>query len=94
MIAKSSGSHYYVSMERSITATDANREFSRLLNEVAGGETYVVTTRGKPMIKMVPIDGAEADRVERNRKLRLLLDELAERPVQNLGRVTRDDGYE
>lgn len=81
-------------MERSISATDANREFSRVLNEVASGETYVVTTRGRPVIKMVPIDGPEADRVEKNRKLKRLLDELSERPVQNLGRVTRDDGYE
>lgn len=81
-------------MERSISATDANREFSRVMNEVARGETYVVTARGKPMIRMVPIEGDDADRADRNRKMKALLDKLAERPVQNLGRVTRDDGYE
>lgn len=64
------------------------------MNEVARGETYVVTARGKPMIKMVPIDEDQAEREEKNRRMRALLDELAERPVQNLGRVTRDDGYE
>ncbi len=81
-------------MERSISATDANREFSRVLKEVANGETYVVTAHGKPMIKMVPVPAGEADRIERNRKKRALLDRLAQQPAMNLGRVTRDDGYE
>ena len=81
-------------MERTITATEANREFSRVFNEVANGETYVVTARGKPVIRMVPVALDEADRAEKNRKLRALLDRLAKEPVRNLGRVTRDDGYE
>lgn len=81
-------------MERTITATEANREFSRVFNEVANGETYVVTARGKPVIKMTPITLDEADRAEKNRKLKALLSRLSREPVRNLGRVTRDDGYE
>lgn len=81
-------------MERSISATDANREFSRLLSEVAAGKTYIVTSRGKPVARVEPIKADEADRAQRTRRLRAYLDELAQRPVQNLGRVTRDDGYE
>lgn len=81
-------------MERTITATDANREFSRLLNEVANGETYVVTARGKPVIKMTPVTSDEADRAKRNRKMRALLDRMAKMPLRHAGRITRDDGYE
>jgi len=81
-------------MERTITATDANREFSRLLNEVANGETYVVTARGKPVVKMVPVSAEEADREARKQRLKAYLKEISRRPVSNLGKITRDDGYE
>jgi prevent-host-death family protein len=81
-------------MDRSISATDANREFSRVLNEVASGQTYVVTTRGKPVMRMVPVDRDEADEAGRRARLKAFLEELAKHPAQNLGRVVRDDGYE
>lgn len=81
-------------MERTITATDANREFSRLLNEVANGETYVVTARGKPVVKMVPVSAEEADREARKQRLTAYLKEISRRPVSNLGKITREDGYE
>ena len=81
-------------MERIISATDANREFSRVLKEVASGETYVVTSHGKPAIRMTPVTSDEADRAERNRKMRALLDRLAKMPLRHAGRITRDDGYE
>ena len=81
-------------MERLISATDANREFSRVLNEVANGATYVVTARGKPTIRMVPVTSDDADLAERKRRLKTLLDRLAKQPAQNFGRVTREDGYE
>lgn len=81
-------------MERTITATDANREFSRLLNEVANGETYVVTARGKPVVKMVPVSAEETDREARKQRLKAYLKEISRRPVSNLGKITRDDGYE
>ncbi|CAN5376629.1 hypothetical protein BH10PSE2_BH10PSE2_26300 [soil metagenome] len=81
-------------MERSISATDANREFSRVLNEVAAGETYIVTSRGKPVAKMAPLRPDEVDQGERQRRLHALLDELAKLPLMHAGRITRDDGYE
>jgi prevent-host-death family protein len=83
-----------VAMERTITATEANREFSRVFNEVANGETYVVTARGKPVIRMVPVSAEETDREARKQRLKTYLEEISKRPVSNLGRVTRDDGYE
>ena len=40
-------------MERTITATEANREFSRIFREVASGESYVVTAHGKLMVFLI-----------------------------------------
>ena len=81
-------------MERTITATEANREFSRLLGEVAGGDTYVVTAHGKPVVRMTPVRETSHDAGERQRRLRALLDDMARLPLRHAGRVTRDDGYD
>lgn len=81
-------------MERTISATDANREFSRLLGEVAAGQTFVVTSHGKPVARLVPLQADVSDRAERARKMRELLDQMARLPLRHAGRITRDDGYE
>lgn len=81
-------------MERTISATDANREFSRLLGEVAAGQTYVVTSHGKPVARLEPVRQEAADEAERRRRLEALLDEMARLPLRHAGRITRDDGYE
>jgi prevent-host-death family protein len=81
-------------MERSISATEANREFSRVLSEVSGGATYIVTSHGKPVAKMVPVTAEPADEAEKRRRLHALLDEMAKLPLVHAGRITRDDGYD
>lgn len=81
-------------MERVISATEANRDFSKLLAEVAAGETFVVTSHGKPVAKLAPVQASDADRAQRARKMRELLDEMAKLPLRHAGRITRDDGYE
>ncbi|HRO32563.1 MAG TPA: type II toxin-antitoxin system prevent-host-death family antitoxin [Brevundimonas sp.] len=81
-------------MERTISATDANREFSRLMGEIAGGESYVVTSRGKPVMRMTPVQPVGETAAERRQRMRALLETLASLPVRNAGRVNRDDGYE
>ena len=81
-------------MGRTISATDANREFSRLLGEVAAGQTFVVTSHGKPVARIVPLQADDSDRAERARKMRELLDQMARLPLRHAGRITRDDGYE
>ena len=48
-------------MEKVVSAADANRRFSDLLRGVRKGRTYVVTSHGRPVAKIVP---AETD--ERN----------------------------
>ena len=43
-------------MERAISASDANQRFSELLREVQEGESFVVTSRGRPVAKVMPVD--------------------------------------
>jgi prevent-host-death family protein len=45
-------------MARTISARDANQRFSELLAHAAGGETVVITRRGKPVAQLVPYDAA------------------------------------
>lgn len=47
-------------MEELIPAADANRHFSRLLRRVRDGHSYVVTSHGQPVAKLVPISVAVA----------------------------------
>jgi len=48
-------------MDESIAAAVANRNFSRLLRRVREGRSYVVTSHGEPVAKLVPVDVAVRD---------------------------------
>jgi prevent-host-death family protein len=39
---------------KTVTARQANQQFSRLLGEVAAGEEVVITHRGKPVATIIP----------------------------------------
>lgn len=41
---------------KAITSTEANREFSKLLRAVAQGESIQITSRGRPVAALTPID--------------------------------------
>ena len=43
-------------MDRAVSASDANQRFSELLREVQEGENFIVTSRGRPVAKITPID--------------------------------------
>jgi prevent-host-death family protein len=74
-----------------ISAADANRQFSRVLREVREGRTYVVTSHGRPVARIVPADGrAHAD----GAALDTFLARLEEQPVSTIGSWTRDELYE
>jgi prevent-host-death family protein len=48
---------------KTVSARDANQGFSRLLAEAAAGEEILITRRGRPVARLVPVAGpAEADR--------------------------------
>jgi prevent-host-death family protein len=78
-------------MEKAISAADANRNFSKLLRGVRGGQSYVVTSHGKPVAKIVPA-GAHAGAEGRSRAA--LLTRLRSEPVVDIGRWSRDELYE
>ena len=57
-------------MASSVSAADANRDFSKLLRTVRDGATVVITSHGKPVAKIIPF--ATGDRVREAAKTRLL----------------------
>jgi prevent-host-death family protein len=78
-------------MEKPVSAADANRKFSKLLRAVREGQSYVVTSHGKAVAKIVPVEkdggttrGARAG----------LLKRLRSEPVVTIGRWSRDELYE
>lgn len=82
-------------MEKTVSAADANRRFSELLRGVRQGRTYVVTSHGKPVAKLVPADSesANADAARDALLERLRTQKLPNGANPNL-RWTRDELYE
>jgi prevent-host-death family protein len=78
-------------MDETISAADANREFSRLLRGVREGNSYVVTSHGRPVARIVPFAETTAAREKARQDL---LDRLRSQPVVNAGRWTRDELYD
>lgn len=76
-------------MERAITASEANQHFSELLRDVVNGQSFTVTSRGRPVARVLPVD-----RDEERRSVRRLLKFLANLPVRHSGNWSRDDLYE
>jgi prevent-host-death family protein len=78
-------------MKKTITVTDANREFSKLIKAVKKGNSFVVTSHGEAVARITPVD---RDTEEGERKKKEFLDYLRAKPVRNIGRWTRDELYE
>jgi prevent-host-death family protein len=78
-------------MEESVSAADANRKFSLILRHVREGQSYTVTSHGRPVARIVPADKRE--RVVSGARA-VLLARLERQPVVNAGRWTRDELYE
>jgi prevent-host-death family protein len=77
-------------MEKPISAADANREFSRLLQGVKKGNSYIVTSHGAPVAKIAPV-AASSRLAEKARAL--LLARLEAQPVVEISRWTREELY-
>lgn len=78
-------------MDRTISAAEANRAFSRLLGEVRDGRSYVVTAHGKPIARLIPCDQAD---LSRETARSALLQRLQSQPATDIGRWRRDELYE
>lgn len=84
---------------RTVTASEANRQFSRLLRDVAAGETLVVTSHGRPVATLAPhqppdLGPSAEERARREQAWKEIEARLRSHPVQNLGRFDRASLYE
>jgi prevent-host-death family protein len=78
-------------MGTAVTAADANRDFSKLLRAVRDGDSFVITSHGKPVAKIVPF--VTDDRVVDAARTALVAHLRSQKAV-NIGRWTRDELYE
>jgi len=78
-------------MEEVISATEANRRFSRLLDGVRKGNTYVVTSHGRPVARLSP---PAEDRRSIAEARAALLERLRSQPAVDVGHWTREELYE
>lgn len=80
-------------MEKAISAADANRKFSQVLREVREGRSYVVTSHGRPVARIAPVQ-TPAERSTAASARDSLLARLRREPVVNIGPWTRDELYD
>jgi prevent-host-death family protein len=76
-------------MDKTISAAEANRKFSEVLRGVRDGQSYVVTSHGKPLARIAPVRESRSEEAKKR-----LLRRLRSQPVRNIGRWTRDELYE
>jgi len=79
------------SMDKAVSAADANRRFSELLRTVQKGRSVVVTNHGKPVARITPV--VEDERAAEGARAALFARLRAGRAV-NVGRWTRDELYD
>ena len=78
---------------KTVTAADANRQFSALLRRVTQGEQIVITTRGKPVATLAPLAPVR-DKAREAARSRLLV-RLRSQPTSGTQRTwTRDELYD
>lgn len=82
-------------MEKSVSAADANRKFSELLRGVRKGRSYLVTSHGEPVAKLVPAaQDAHIAAGARSALLARLKSQPAAKGTKARRRWTRDELYE
>ncbi len=78
-------------MEKAISAADANRKFSQLLRDVRDGQSYVVTSHGRAVARIAPVQEDHASAAQARSSL---LGRLRSERVVRIGRWKRDELYE
>lgn len=82
---------------KTVSATEANRSFAKLLGDVKKGETVVITSHGTPVAQLAPpgaVVESEELRARRAAARERLMARLQSQPALNLGGWTRDELYE
>ena len=79
-------------MGKAVSAAAANRDFSKLLRGVREGRSYVITSHGKPVAHLGPVDVRDKGRAAGRR---VLFERLRSQPaLRPVGRWVRDELYE
>lgn len=78
-----------------ISASEANRSFSKLLRRAALGQTTTITSHGRPVAEVGPVKEIAADDMEQRREALAALEEhwRTLKPVQ-IERWTREELYD
>ena len=79
-------------MDEAIAEIDAGAQFTRLISDVRGGKSFVITSDGKPIARLVPVE--HIDDAERQAFRDAYFRELQERPIIHVGKWTRDELHE
>ena len=81
---------------KTVSAAEANRQFSKLLRAVQEGETVTITSRGKPVARLLAADDDQAREARRLAHERLL-EHLRNKPAPAIrleGKFNRDWAYD
>ena len=78
---------------KTVTAAEANRQFSAVLRDVAQGKSVLVTSRGKPVATIAPAR-RERDRARERAKKRLFERIASIQPSGNVREWTREELYD
>ena len=83
-------------MQRSVSAREANQQFSRILRDVEAGAETVVTRRGQPVARIVPAQSSLERRLtpEQEAAHARSMARLRKGWVLGGGRFSRDDLYD
>lgn len=76
---------------KTVTAAEANRQFSRVLRDISQGEVFTVLSRGKAVATISPAKSSDA---RRNAAKIALLERLRKRDASGERNWTRDELYE
>lgn len=77
-------------MDEFVSAADANRKFSAILRQVRNGRSYVITSHGRVVARIVPATEGEQGKLAQTG----LFQRLSGQPATDSGRWTRDELYE
>lgn len=77
-------------MVKTVTAADANRRFSEILQTVKKGGCFVVTSHGQPVAEIIPV--REDDSSRESARSALFARLRKEKPLK-VGRWNRDELY-
>lgn len=76
---------------KTISAADANRQFSRVLRDVSQGDAFTVVSRGRPVATIGPATVAD---VQRRTARNALLERLQTQAITGSRNWTRDELYD